>query len=359
MTTNPSKFAFSLTAALLLACTCAATAGPSDGRWRKRVPEGETLRGKRPIGIEGRVEYRIDPIGVSTDPTSGPAVAPGIRVRPLAATSGGSAGKFGTSTASGAAGGDPAALMPPIRVRIAGVKEDGAARIYDLRFIGEVEGLHDLRSSLERIDFGPRRNLPHAFVEVTGYFTDATFNAQLTDAEKISVVSRIGGYAKRMVLLLGLWAVPVVLALVWLLVGFLSKQRAARNRRKREQAALAAAPTFAEQLRTLIEAIMAGRDTTENKARLEAMLVRFWRGRLDLTDKPMPEALATLRRHPQAGELLRELDNWLHRAPGTGREPDLTALLTPYAKPEAPAGTSAFAFVKPELAATGAAGGAA
>ncbi len=338
---------------MLLAGASATTAGPSDGRWRKRVPEGQTLQGKRPIGIEGRIEYRIDPIGDNTD---GPAVAPGIRVRPLAANNS-TAGKFGTSVVPGAAGSDPAALMPPIRVRIAGVKEDGNARIYDLRFIGEVEGLHDLRTSLERIDLGPRRNLPHGFVEITGYFTDATFTAELTDAEKLSVATRIGGYAKRMVLLLGLWAAPLVLALVWLLVGFLSKQRAARSQRQRALAALAAAPTLAQQMRALIEAIMAGRDSTENKARLEAMLVRFWRGRLNLIGKPLPEALATLRSHPQAGELLRELDSWLHRAPGHGRQIDVAKMLEPYSKPQAAASTPA--PNEPELAAAGVTGGAA
>jgi len=354
MTSRTSKLGVWAAAALLLACALNAIAGPSDGRWRKRVPEGETLQGKRPIGIEGRIEYRIDPIGDNTD---GPAIAPGIRVRPLAASSGGAASKFRTSTAAGSAVSDPAALMPPVRVRIAEVKEDGNARIYDLRFIGEVEGLHDLRTSLERIDLGPRRNLPHAFVEVTGYFTDATFTAELTDAEKLTVASRIGGYAKRMMLLLGLWAVPLVLALVWLLVGFLSKQRAARSQRQRELAAVAAAPTLAQQLRTLIEAIIAGRDTTENKARLEAMLVRFWRARLNLIGKPLPEALAILRGHPQAGELLRELDNWLHRPPGTGRQINVAQLLEPYSKPRASTNTPAPG--EPELAAAGAAGGAA
>jgi hypothetical protein len=343
-------------ACIVLLAAGAALAGPSDGRWRKRVPEGEKLLGTRPIGIEGRVLYRVSPItgaAGSSGPDGTPA-APGIRVRPsasLSGTSGAGGAGVGPSSSSGAS------LLPPIRVRIADVRQDGDVLEYDIRFIGEVEGLHDLRTSLERIDLGPRRQLPHAFVQVTAYFDEASFDAQLTQADRVSDLPKLGGYEKLMKTLGLAWAVPVVLAIVWWLVGFMNRQRAERKRLEAERAAAAAAPTIAEQLARLAEAILAGRDTVENKAALEATLLRYWRGELNLTGKPVIDALSLLRQDAKAGALLRAMDAWLHRDPATPHEkPDIAALLAPYRSPR-PAAVAAGSR-EPELAAAGGGGAA-
>jgi hypothetical protein len=59
------------------------------------------------------------------------------------------------------------------------------------------------------------------------------------------------------------------------------------------------------------------------------MLLGYWRHRLALHDLPMAEAVSRLKAHPQAGALLRALEDWLHRPPGSASV-DVAAVLAPY-----------------------------
>jgi hypothetical protein len=68
-----------------------------------------------------------------------------------------------------------------------------------------------------------------------------------------------------------------------------------------------------------------------DQARLENLLLGYWRQRLDLEALDPSAAMASLREHPEAGALLRALEDWLHRPPGTARV-DLDAVLAPYAQ---------------------------
>ena len=109
--------------------------------------------------------------------------------------------------------------------------------------------------------------------------------------------------------------------------------RAARKRRRIDVVAPAApaAPTVADRLRPLIEQAANGPLSTDDKGRLERMLLAYWRQRLNLLHEDPAEAIAVLRRHETAGQLLRALEDWLHRPPG--RESSaaaITALLEPY-----------------------------
>jgi hypothetical protein len=79
------------------------------------------------------------------------------------------------------------------------------------------------------------------------------------------------------------------------------------------------------------------------------MLLWYWRERLELSQSSPGDAIGELRRHPHAGELLRALEEWLHRPPGhTTPESEIAALLEPYRNVPDPM-TSA-----PALAAAGA-----
>ena len=59
------------------------------------------------------------------------------------------------------------------------------------------------------------------------------------------------------------------------------------------------------------------------------MLLNYWRDRLNLNSLDMPDAIRKLREHAEAGELLRALETWLHRPPGTAAI-DVGAVLKPY-----------------------------
>lgn len=87
--------------------------------------------------------------------------------------------------------------------------------------------------------------------------------------------------------------------------------------------------TLADRLRPTVEAAVAGKLSEKELAELERTLFAFWRERLNLNDVPSVEAMRRLLDHPQAGNLLRQLEVWLHQ-PGPSKDVDVAALLAPY-----------------------------
>ena len=71
--------------------------------------------------------------------------------------------------------------------------------------------------------------------------------------------------------------------------------------------------------------------SASQQAQLERLLLTHWRQRLGLENVEATEAMPRLREHPDAGALLRALEDWLHRRPGTVKV-DVEAMLAPYAK---------------------------
>jgi len=82
----------------------------------------------------------------------------------------------------------------------------------------------------------------------------------------------------------------------------------------------------------LIERAAAGELSADQKAELERLLITHWQQRLNLSQTGANELIVRLRQHPEAGELLGALENWLHRPPGRG-EVKLDQLLAPYRQP--------------------------
>ena len=82
-----------------------------------------------------------------------------------------------------------------------------------------------------------------------------------------------------------------------------------------------------------MEAAAGGNLSVDGKAQLERLLMGFWREKLNLPDVRMAEALAELKAHAQAGELLRALERWLHQRTGATAA-EVQALLAPYRRPD-------------------------
>ena len=300
----------------VLLCTAAAVAGPSDGRWRTKPPDGQSVAAVQGVGVEGKVVYTVMPItGAGSASTMVPdgqggltvmPVAPGIRPKP----------------------GGP---LAPLKVRLADVTRNADGSMsYDLRFIGEVEGVHDLRTAVERIDLGPRRELPSVWVRTTAILSDAGFDAQLSPAEPAASVIT-GGYRRIAALALVLWSIPALGLLVWAVF-----KLADRLLKKPVRHSLSGPRkvTFADQLAPLIEEILAGRGTAMERARLEQLLLAFWRAKLSLGTVDISQAMMVLRNHPRAGALLRACDRWLHADPTRNTAlttAELSELLSPYA----------------------------
>jgi hypothetical protein len=88
-------------------------------------------------------------------------------------------------------------------------------------------------------------------------------------------------------------------------------------------------PTYAERMRPFVESAAAGNLTASGQAELERLMSGYWREKLALPESRMADALAALKRHPEAGSLLRALERWLHR-PGGASPGEVNGLLEPY-----------------------------
>jgi hypothetical protein len=208
----------------------------------------------------------------------------------------------------------------PLNLRIASTRPHGSQVQYDLRYIGLVPGRYDLRQYLVRADGAPVGELPELKVEVAGVLPPQ-HQGQLSPRSDLPEL-HLGGYRWWMGAAAGLWAL-----LAFPL--FLGRRR----RPQKTESAPVAPPTLAERMRPLVELATKGQLTGDQQAQLERMLLGHWRERLGLDSLDLSEATTRLRAHPEAGTLLRALEDWLHRPPGSVKV-DLDAVLSPYAKPQ-------------------------
>ena len=135
-----------------------------------------------------------------------------------------------------------------------------------------------------------------------------------------SILPLPGGYRAWMTALALLWAlaaIPLVLA------------------GRKKKTALAdtgegGPPDLVERMRPLVEQAASGALDTAGRARLERMIFSHWREQLDLPkESELVRMHQQLKDHEEAGPLLRGLEDWLHRPPGTATV-DIAALLAPY-----------------------------
>ncbi len=129
----------------------------------------------------------------------------------------------------------------------------------------------------------------------------------------------VGGYRAALIVLAVLW-VGGIAAFIYF------------SRKKRVVVApvfAPPAPSFAERLRPLVEEAAAGKLSVEGQANLERLIMGYWREKLNLSELRLADAIARLKAHAEAGELLRALERWLHRPGGATRE-EIASLLQPY-----------------------------
>lgn len=208
----------------------------------------------------------------------------------------------------------PAKVKDPIVVRILAVRAHGNEFRYDLEWSGFEAGSYDLAKFLARKDGSTGPALPAIPVVVKSLLP----GKEKQPSELLPVAPpELGGYR----------TLQIVVGVAWG-VGLLGILFVGRKRRKAPPAA-AAKPTLADRLRPIVEAVAAGRAEDATKAELERLLVTFWRHRLGLREQKAGEAIRTIRQHAEAGQLLRQLEVWLHM-PRPPEEVDLQALLAPY-----------------------------
>ncbi len=202
----------------------------------------------------------------------------------------------------------------PWSVRIVAAYRHGTDFRYDLEYCGLEAGRFDLRDYLQRKDRSSLETVPPFFVEIESRLPAGQIVPTPSPAASLP---RIGGYRYWMAGLAGLWLV----AAAWMALG---------NRRRRTQTAQAESPpSLAERLRPLVADAVNGRLSPDRQAELERLLLGYWRQRLGLEEADPVTALGAIRRHSEAGALLRHVEDWLHRPGGAGQV-DIAPILAPY-----------------------------
>ena len=209
----------------------------------------------------------------------------------------------------------------PLVLRIAATQPHGSLTRYDLRYHGRVPGPHDLRMYLFTAEGQPATNLPALTIKVAGVLP-SPHNGWLEEQAHAAPTL----FSSYRALLIGvgiLWA-----------VAFFVIRRVSRIPKSEFTPVTTARPlSFAERIRPLVERAAAGQLTAEEKATLERMLITHWQRRLNLSETNAGELIRHLRQHPEAGALLRALEDWLHRPPGRAAV-RVEEFLAPYRKLE-------------------------
>lgn len=212
-------------------------------------------------------------------------------------------------------------LDSPILVRISGerILENGGIE-YDLEYIGSHAGTFDLRDVLEGADGAKlsRESVPEITVEIVSHLgTDSETDVFVVSSPGTELT---GGYR------IGL----IVIAVVWLLIPIVAIVR--RMRTKPEVVVEEAPePTLADQLKPLVVSASKRELSIAERGRLELLLYAYWAQKLDLNQADRPSAIASLRRNPTAGMLLRAIEGWLHgRDTVAVASSEINKLLDPY-----------------------------
>lgn len=223
-----------------------------------------------------------------------------------------------------------------VRLERSGQAEQGS--LYTLRFFGAVAGDYDLRDFVVQSDgavLTAEEALPSMNVRIVSDLPPGE-GTSLYEIDDPSLHAP-SGYRAALLLFGALWAaVPVG----WAVVRWRSRQPEQEEPPVRE-------PTLSDHLRPLVQRASEGQITVQEQSRLELLIYVFWQRRLDLPES-LIDSLPIMRRHAEAGGLLRSLEFWIHTdAPGRKEvtPESIEALLEPYR--DAPA--AELALVEPAL----------
>jgi hypothetical protein len=204
----------------------------------------------------------------------------------------------------------------PFVLRMIDVAPHGSSFRYNLEYYALEPGEYNVIDYLQQAGTQQPAALPPHMVQVGEYLPrDKHTHPHPPETGELPF---LGGYRMLMVAAAIAW---FVVAVAIVMVG--------RKRAERRRVVSEPPRTLADRLRPAIEAAMAGKLDERQLAELERVMLAFWRQRLQLEDVPAAEALRRMRAHPQGGELLRQLERWLHQ-PGQREQIDAAALLAPY-----------------------------
>ena len=216
----------------------------------------------------------------------------------------------------------PGLIVKPFRygvavnVRIAQVTEQAGAKVYDVRYLVNREGEHDLIEYLMSDNGAVLTGLPSFKVNGDPKLSKE-LEARVKETEEIGIEVR-GHYQAILWGLFVFWILWLFALIFW--------------RRPKQPVPVPVKPplTISEQLRVLLAELEQGGLTAEQKARLEMLMLRCWREGLVSADAPMTDALAAIARGDRTSEPLVRLQRWLHR-PGSGvADAEIATIIRPH-----------------------------
>jgi hypothetical protein len=203
----------------------------------------------------------------------------------------------------------------PLVVRIVAVRPHGSDFRYDISYYGLETGTFDLRKALRRKDKSSQETIPEIPVTIRAVLAKGKFEPNPPNSKALGLPSR---YKKALIAGSFIW----VLGLIFLIVS--GRPKVAPDAGVEEKAL-----SLADRLQPLVEAALNGKIDSTEKARLERLLLSYWRKRLNLGDLSAGEALMVMREHEEGGRLLRKLEEWLHR-PGPKESINIEEFLSDY-----------------------------
>ena len=206
--------------------------------------------------------------------------------------------------------------QPPIVVRLLEVKPAQEGKRYDFEIYGLEPGEYDLADYLEAVDPSQAPQFPKIPLTITSELPAGL--PKPADPPPVEP-KKVGGYTTTLWVLGIFWVIGLIAIIVW------------RRKSPPAPAAPEEGASTADRLRTLLTAASQGSLDDDQKAALERLILGHWRQRLpDLADLPAGQALSTLRHHQEAGPLLIQLEQWIHKPDGELSSTHLDELLAPY-----------------------------
>jgi hypothetical protein len=205
---------------------------------------------------------------------------------------------------------------PPLVVRILEIKPAKDGSRYDFEVQGLEAGTYNLADFLEA---PASTSLPAIPLEITTTLPPGL--AYPHDAPP-GDLPKLGGYRTMMIVLGTLWLAGLAAILLW--------------RKKKPSPVDSGSPataTLAERLRPLIAAASKGQLASDDRAKLERLVIGHWREhRPDIAALPPAEAMTKLRQDPEAAPLVLALERWLHARGSETSTAEIEQLLAPYSR---------------------------
>lgn len=203
---------------------------------------------------------------------------------------------------------------PPLSVRVLEMRPAKDGHRYDFEVQGLEPGTHNLADFL---DAPEGTAIPEILLEITSALEPGLIRPHEIGSGKLP---QLGGYRTTMLTLGAIWLAGLGAILLW------RKKKFAPDSANQQLP-----PTLAERLHPLVDRAAKGELSSDDRAKLERLVIGHWRERLpEIAALSPAEAMIKLRADPRASPLILALERWLHARNPMMAEGEIEQLLAPY-----------------------------